>query len=55
LRSVSPALEQVADFELQTAPTPDSTPTRFWLWSGEQLVALTSLQEAQWYGRFVAH
>ncbi len=25
---------------------------RFWIWSGEQLLDLTSLEEAQWYGRF---
>lgn len=27
---------------------------RFWIWSGEQLLDLTSLEEAQWYGRFAA-
>jgi hypothetical protein len=27
---------------------------RFWVWSGEQLLDLASLEEAQWYGRFAA-
>ena len=28
-------------------------PEKFWIWSGEQLAAFSSLEEAQWYGRFV--
>ncbi len=31
----------------------DALPGKFWIWSGEQLLDLTSLEEAQWYGRFV--
>jgi hypothetical protein len=42
------------------APQQEATPRlepvtgRFWIWSGEQLLDLTSLEEAQWYGRFAA-
>lgn len=32
----------------------DELPGKFWIWSGEQLLDMTSLEEAQWYGRFVA-
>ncbi len=31
----------------------EAPPGKFWIWSGEQLTDLTSLEEAQWYGRFV--
>ena len=33
---------------------PEPVTGRFWIWSGEQLLDLTSLEEAQWYGRFAA-
>lgn len=32
----------------------ESVTGHFWIWSGEQLLDLTSLEEAQWYGRFAA-
>jgi len=40
---------------LKSLPAPERVePERFWFWSGDELVSFSSLEEAQWYGRFVA-
>jgi hypothetical protein len=54
LRSVSPALEDHQAPVLQVFSEPEEGPGKFWIWSEEQLIDLTSFEEAQVYGRFVA-
>lgn len=54
LRSVSPSLEDRQDPVLQLFSEPEEGPGKFWIWSEEQLIDLTSFEEAQVYGRFVA-
>ena len=55
LRSASPAIAPPQEPALQVLPTRDDSPGKFWIWSEEQLVDLTSFEEAQVYGRFVAN
>jgi len=47
LRFLSPPLDG-------SCPQGRVEPEKFWIWSGEQLATFSSLEEAQWYGRFVA-
>jgi hypothetical protein len=54
LRFSSLTMERPTDLDHRIPPEPGTQPAKFWLWSGNQLLALTSLEEAQWYGRFVA-
>jgi hypothetical protein len=54
LRSVSPALEERQPPVLQNLSEPEEGSGKFWIWSEEQLIDLTSFEEAQVYGRFVA-
>jgi len=53
LRSVSPAVARHHDPAVRVLATPDEGPGKFWIWSEEQLIDLTSFEEAQIYGRFV--
>jgi hypothetical protein len=55
LRSASPAVEGRQDPALQVFSAPDEGPGKFWIWSEDQLIDLTSFEEAQVYGRFVAN
>jgi hypothetical protein len=41
-------LEQAAFWEA------DTVPERYWIWSGNRLILLSSLEEARWYARLVA-
>jgi hypothetical protein len=50
----STAVGPLPDLDRTARPAADSLSERCWIWTGEQLVALNSLQEAQRYGRFVA-
>lgn len=54
LRSVSPAIARPQDRAVRDISTlDDEGPGKFWVWSEEQLIDLTSYEEAQVYGRFV--
>ncbi len=53
LRSVSPAIARPQDLAVRDISTLDEGPGKFWIWSEEQLIDLTSFEEAQVYGRFV--
>jgi hypothetical protein len=53
--SVWPALaaEKPSDLDPRAYAAPGAIPDKFWIWSDDQLIDLSSLEEAQWYGRFV--
>jgi hypothetical protein len=44
----------LSDLDGSVWPAANSASERCWIWTGEQLVVLNSLQEARRYGRFVA-
>lgn len=54
LRFPSVAQDQPIDLAQMASFEPDVGPRKFWIWSGGQVVDLESLEEAQWYGRFMA-
>lgn len=48
------AAEGPSDLDPRAYAAPGAIPEKFWIWSDEhQLIDLSSLDEAQWYGRFV--
>jgi hypothetical protein len=53
--AVRPALapEKPSDLDPRAYAAPGAIPEKFWIWSDDQLVDLSSFEEAQWYGRFV--
>ncbi|MGD9145416.1 MAG: hypothetical protein PVI80_07640, partial [Anaerolineae bacterium] len=55
LRSTYPAVEDHQDPAHPILSEPDEGPGKFWIWSEDQLVDLTSFAEAQVYGRFVTN
>jgi hypothetical protein len=44
----------LTDYGLQEPGTRDEGDRQYWIWSGDQLIAFSSLQEARWFGRFVS-
>jgi hypothetical protein len=54
VRSPAPPLERPGVRNGKAIPEPATRSERFWIWSDDQLVDLTSLEEAQLFGRFVA-
>lgn len=57
VHSVWPALatEESRELDPRTYAAPGAFPEKFWIWSDDQLIDLSSFEEAQWYGRFVPH
>jgi len=55
--SVWPALaaEKPRELDPRAYAAPGAIPEKFWIWSDDQLIDLSSLEEAQWYGRLVPH
>ena len=45
--------ENVHDFGLEKPSAADGGDKNYWLWSGDQLITFSSLEEARWFGRFV--
>jgi hypothetical protein len=53
--SVWPALaaQKPGDLDPRAYAAPGAIPEKFWIWSDDELVDLSSFEEARWYGRFV--
>jgi hypothetical protein len=49
------AAEKPRDLDPRAYAAPGAIPEKFWIWSDDQLIDLSSLEEAQWYGRLVPH
>lgn len=54
VRFSSLTMQRPEGLDQNAPPEPEWEPARFWIWSGEQLVGLTGLEEGERYGRFVA-
>jgi hypothetical protein len=52
-RRAAEYLPDLADYGLEEPLIEDEGDERYWVWSGDNLITFTSLEEARWFGRFV--